>query len=138
MRLLTPIAASYRGAPAAALIDSALHETQRLWKANNVRGALSAARVAVQVAPQMPMLRYNAGAAGWWMERQTPQLHDGLWRSDLSAFLASAPAKMTPGWQRRSGRLERCWTKPRWTDPSFCSRIPSRRRRANRLLKDAA
>lgn len=92
VRLLAGVATAYQGVPAAAFLDSALLEANRLWQIGDSRGALTAIRQAVQLAPQHPLVRYNAGAIGWWSEQESSGRGDGLWRADLSAFLAIAGA----------------------------------------------
>jgi hypothetical protein len=86
VRLLIDVAPSYQGAPAAALLDSTLQLTARRWQSNDVSGALEMARLAVQVAPQSAVSRYNAGVIGWWQQRQAPGAAEA-WRRDLEAFL---------------------------------------------------
>lgn len=91
VRLLSVVAPAYQGTPAAALMESALAQTIRLWQNGDGPGALAAARVAARMASQSPMARYNAGAIGWWIARQSPARSDGLWQADLTAFLRIAP-----------------------------------------------
>lgn len=85
IRLLSAIAEAYQGAPAAALADSAMVESQRLWLSGDDAGALVAAQLAARFAPQSPAARYNAGAFGWWRQRGGGSA-DGSWRLHLDAF----------------------------------------------------
>lgn len=88
MRLLAGAEPAYTGAPAQALIESAMLETRRLWLADDVPRALETARLAARLGPLVAIARYNAGVIGWWIEQRTTGSRDESWRRDLEAFLA--------------------------------------------------
>ncbi|MEZ5291353.1 MAG: hypothetical protein R2745_09740 [Vicinamibacterales bacterium] len=84
VRLLSQIADAYKGAPAAALAESAIAESARLWQAGDDGAALQMAMAATRAAPQAPVALYNAGAIGWWTSRSGANAP--AWRPQLEAF----------------------------------------------------
>lgn len=103
VRLLTEVASAYQGAPAKALTQSAASEMARLWSVGNDTEAQQMALLALRFAPQSPVAQYNAGAAGWWLQRKGLAGADGSWRLHLQTFLrGSASADPTLGWVRAS------------------------------------
>ena len=90
LTLLGQIAGAYQGRPAAALAQSAIAESGRLWRAGDDGGALRTALLAVRFAPQSPVATYNAGAIGWWLQREASATPDRPWRSHLEAFLRAS------------------------------------------------
>jgi hypothetical protein len=95
IRLLSQIAGAYQGMPAAALAESAVAESHRLWLAADDTAAAHVAQLAVRYAPQSGLARYNAGAMGWWLQRQG-RGGDPSWRAQLEAFVR-APGGDGPG-----------------------------------------
>ena len=90
LTLLKDVAAAYQGRPAAAMSDSASHEAIRLWQSGDARGALQMATTAVRFAPQSLVARHNAGAIGWWLQRETSISPDKSWRVHLETFVQLA------------------------------------------------